>query len=181
MARVKLLEKNEVQPIAEEVYSKAEAGAGRVINLLKALAHSPKTMRDWNRMGVTILLKGELADDLRELAIIRVGHLAQAQYELIAHRNIGLQTGLKQEQIDDIGDWKNSPHFSEKELAVLQYTDEVALNIKASDDAFAKIKNFFNEREIVELTVAIGYYGMVCRILESLEVDLEIEPVGKLS
>ncbi len=180
MARVKLLEKNEVPPIAEEVYSKAEVGSGQIINLLKALAHSPKTMRDWNRLGITILLKGELAHDIRELAIIRVGELAQAQYELIAHRNIGLQTGLTQEQIDDIGDWKGSSHFCEKERAVLQYTDEVALDIKASDKTFATIRHFFNEREIVELTVAIGFYGMVCRILESLEVDLEKEPVGKL-
>jgi alkylhydroperoxidase family enzyme len=141
--------------------------------LFKVLAHSPKICRDWNRMGATILLKGKLSHKLRELAIVRVGELAQASYELIAHRRIGLQTGLTQSHIDDIGDWQSSDNFDEVERAVLQYTDEVALDVRASDATFAAVQKHFDEQKIVELTVAIGFYGMVCRTLEALQVDLE--------
>ena len=76
MARLKLLEKDEVDPIAREIYEKAEASSGKVLNLFKVLAHSPKIVRDWNRLGTTLLYKGTLAADIRELAIIRVGELA---------------------------------------------------------------------------------------------------------
>jgi len=173
MARLKLLEKNEVEPIAREIYEKAEASSGKVLNLFKVLAHSPKIVRDWNRLGTTLLYKGTLDPDIRELAIIRVGELADCAYELAAHRQIGLNTGLTQAQIDDLGAWQESANFDDRERTVLKYTDELVHNIRASDQTFTDLQSHFNPRDIVELTVSIGYYGMVARTLESLDVDPE--------
>jgi alkylhydroperoxidase family enzyme len=104
---------------------------------------------------------------------LRVGDLARANYEWTKHVPIALQAGAKQEQIDDLPNWADSTRFDEQERAVLQYTDEVAQNIKASGEAFNKIAAFLSEKELVELTVTIGYYGMVCRVLETFEVELE--------
>jgi len=173
MARVRILQKDDVHPIAREMFQKSEDTTGRVLNLFRVLAHSPKICRDWNRMGATILLKGELDKRLMELAVIRVGELAQAEYELIAHRALGMRFGLTQAQIDGIADWQSAFVFDEIETLVLQYTDAVALNIRVPDELFEDLQAHFNEREIVELTVAIGFYGMVARTLEALEVDLE--------
>ena len=121
MARIKLLEKHEVEPMAADLYQKAEDGIGRVINLFKVLAHSPKILRDWNRLGTTLLIKGETSRKLLELAIIRVGEINQAPYELAAHRVIGLDCGISQQQIDDLGDWQGSTYFDDLEQAILQY------------------------------------------------------------
>ncbi len=173
MARLKLLEIDEVEPMAQEIYQKAEEASGRVINLFKGLAYSPKILRDWNRLGITLLLKSKLSRKLLELAIIRVGELAQAEYELTAHRGIGLAVGLTQEQIDEMTNWRNSDKFDEAECAILQYTDEVAQNIRATDETFSELQKHFDEKEIVELTTAIGFYGMVCRFLENIQIDPE--------
>jgi len=173
MARVKLLEKEEVDPMVAQIFQKTEDSGGEVINLMKALAHSPKICRDFNRMGITLLLKGDLSPRLRELAILRVGDLAQANYEWTKHVPIALQAGANRGQIDDLPDWQDSARFDAQEQAVLQYTDEVVRNIKASDKTFKKIAEFLSEKEIVELTVTIGYYGMVCRVLETLQIELE--------
>jgi alkylhydroperoxidase family enzyme len=173
MARVRLLEKEEVDPMVKQIYQKIEDSGSEVINLMKSLAHSPKICRDFNRMGITLLLKGDLSPRLRELAILRVGNLAGANYEWTKHVPIALQAGANQGQIDDLHSWAGSTRFDEQERAVLQYTDEVARNIKASDETFNKIAAFLSEKEIVELTVTIGYYGMVCRVLETFEIQLE--------
>jgi alkylhydroperoxidase family enzyme len=173
MARVKILEKEEVDPMVAQIFQKTEDGGGEVINLMKALAHSPKICRDFNRMGITLLLKGDLLPRLRELAILRVGDLARANYEWTKHVPIALQAGANQDQIDDLPNWADSTRFDDQERAVLQYTDEVARNIKASDETFSRIAAFLSEKEVVELTVTIGYYGMVCRVLETLEIQLE--------
>ena len=173
MARIKLLEKDEVHPMVREIFQKTEDSGNEILNLMKALAHSPKITRDLNRLGITLLLKGDLAHDLRELAILRVGHLAKANYEQTKHVPIALMAGVRQEQIDELSDWANSAGFGAKERAVLQYTDEVAQNVRCSDKTFSKIKEYFSEKEIVELTVTIGYYGMVCRTLETLDIELE--------
>ena len=173
MARVKLLEKDEVDPTTKDFYEKSVTATGRVLNLFKVLAHSPKICRDWNRMGTTILRKCKLDPKIRQIAIIRVGEHAQAQYELTAHRGIGLQTGLTQAQVDDIADWKGSENFSDQELTILEFTDQVVLDYKATDETYAKISEFLSPQEIVELTVTIGFYGMVTRTLETFQIDME--------
>ncbi len=173
MARVRLIQKEEADPMVRKIFQTIEDSGNEVINLLKALAHSPRICRDWRRLGVTLLLKGELSPRIRELAILRVGDLAKANYEWTQHVPIALETGVKQEQIDELSGWVNSREFSELERAVLQYTDEVSRNFRVSDDTFSRIRDFLGEKEIVELTVTIGYYGMVCRTLEALQIELE--------
>jgi alkylhydroperoxidase family enzyme len=84
-----------------------------------------------------------------------------------------LRCGLTQEKIDDLKNWGVSKEFNERERAVLQYTDEIARNIKVKEETFSKLKKYFSDHAIVELTITIGYYGMVCRILVGLEVELE--------
>jgi len=175
MARVRYLEKKDVDPAVKEIYQKVEDSGGEVINLLKALAHSPKICRDWNRLGITLLLKGKLSPKLRELAILRVGNLAKANYEWAKHVPMAFAAGANHKQIDALSGWMDSDEFNEQERAVLRYTDEVSQNIRASDDTFSGIREFLTEQEIIELTVTIGYYGMVCRTLEALQIELEHE------
>lgn len=173
MARIKYLELDEVEPIAEDFYKKTQKSSGRVIHLFKALAHSPKILRDWGRLGTTLLMKGETSRKLLEIAIIRVGEINQAAYELTAHRRIGLECGLTQDQVTDIANWQESDKFDELERAILQYTDEVSQDIRVSDESFNNLRKHFSERQMVEMTVTIGYYHMVCRFLEPMQIDLE--------
>lgn len=173
MARVQMVEKETALPDIQKIFEKIENAGDRVLNIFKVVGNSPKIGRDFLRLGTAILVKGRLDPALRELAILRVGNLAQANYEWTQHVPIGLEAGLSQKQIDEISNWEKSPLFNDKERIVLRYTDEITVNIRVSDDAFLILKNAFNDQEIVELTITIGYYGMVCRLLEALQVELE--------
>lgn len=173
MARVSLLNKEQAAPDIREMFQKMEDNGFRVLNLFKVMAHCPRVGRYFLRMGNSILFKGAVPPNLRELAILRVGNIYQAKYEFTQHVPIALQTGVKQEQIDALPDWEKSGKFNEQERAILRYTDEVTKNIRVRDDTFAAVRSFLSEEGIVELTTTIGYYGMVCRILEALQVELE--------
>ncbi len=173
MARVGLLNKEQAAPDVREMFEKMEDKGFPILNLYRVMAHCPQLGRDFLRLGNTILFKGTLPPTLRELAILRVGHINQAKYEWTQHVAIALRAGVKKEQIDTLPDWKNSANFNGQERAVLLYTDEVTQEIRVKDDTFASLQNFLDEEGVVELTATIGYYGMVCRILEALQVDLE--------
>lgn len=173
MARVGLLNKEQVTPEGREMFQKMENKGFPILNLYKVMAHCPQLGRYFLRLGNIILFKGTLPPNLRELAILRVGHINQAQYEWTQHVPIALGAGVRQEQIDTLPDWENSGKFNAQERAVLRYTDEVTKDVRVKDDTFAAVRSFLNEEGVVELTATIGYYGMVCRILEALQVDLE--------
>jgi 4-carboxymuconolactone decarboxylase len=173
MARVSFVEKGQADPLVEDLYKKIEARGQSIINLYKVLGHTPYIGLNWQRLGNSILRGEELSPKLRELAILRVGSLAKAWYEFSKHSVGGLRAGLTQTQIDAIHDWPGSKEFSDEERAVLAYTDEVARDIKVTDATFALLKERFTEHQIVELTVVIGYYGMVSRFLVALDIDIE--------
>lgn len=174
MARVSMVEKENAGPMVKESYEKAEASSGsEVINLFKVMGHCPYIGLNFRRLGNSILRGEVLPADLRELAILRVGDLAKSEYEFTKHVVIGKGAGVRQEQIDEIGNWPASKEFDERERAVLAYTDEVAQNVSVKDETFNELSKYFDDHAIVELTAAIGYYGMVCRILVSLQIELE--------
>ena len=50
----------------------------------------------------------------------------------------------------------------------LEYADDVVRNVKASDKTLKAVQAFLTPGALVELTLTIGYYMMVCRFLESM-------------
>lgn len=159
----------------QEMYKQIRERGRKVLNLFKIMSYSPEVGRQFLQLGNAILFKGVVPKALRELAILRVGNLYSASYEWTQHVPIALRVGVRQSQIDALPGWQNSPEFNDQEKAVLRYTDEMTLNIRVGDDAFKAVGSFLNEEAVVELTTAVGYYGMVCRILETLQVELEQE------
>ncbi len=173
MARVRLLDKEEVSLEFQERFEKMEESGRPVLNLFKVMAHSPQVGYRFLGLGNAILLKGVVPPHLRELAILRVGQLNEATYEWTQHVPIALSVGVRQAQIDALSAWEDSPEFDEREKAILRYTDEETKNIRVQDETFAAVREILTEEAVVELTTTIGYYAMVCRILESLQVELE--------
>ena len=110
--------------------------------------------------------KTTLDGRLREIVIIRIGHLADSQYVLRQHvPSLALAEGLTLEECDALADWRTSKLFSESERAVLAYADTMTRDIEVPDAVFAEVKTHFNNRQIVELTVLIGSYNMNARVL----------------
>jgi alkylhydroperoxidase family enzyme len=173
MARVSIPSKDQVNDELKDVFQSMERRGSQVLNIHKVMAHCPRVGREFLRLGNAILFHGSLPPRFRELAILRVGDLAEATYEWTQHVPIGLMAGLTEEQIKTMHQWKDSSLFSDQERAVLQYIDEVAQNIRVSEETFRAVRDFLTEEQIVELTTTIGYYGMVSRILEALEIELE--------
>jgi alkylhydroperoxidase family enzyme len=174
MARIQYATKETATGKSKEYLEKMEERGVPILNMFRTVLKSPTVGPAFLRLGVALLEKDDLSPILREIAILRVGHLTKAHYEWTQHVRIALECGVTQAQVDAIaGDWKNSGQFTEEALAVIQFTDEITQNVKASDAAFAAVRKFMSEQVVLELTVTIGFYNMVSRILETMEVELE--------
>jgi 4-carboxymuconolactone decarboxylase len=177
VSRVRLLGNDEAPEKSKEIFEKIEANGATVLNLYRAVGHSPSTIAGFIKLGNVLLNRAELSPKLREIAILRIANLTGSEYEWTQHVPIALEVGVTQQRIDDIAKWKRSNSFNPVEKAVLQYTDEVAQNVKVMNETYNALKGFLNERCIVELTVSIGYWGMIARVLVPLEIDIEAQSV----
>ena len=174
MARVPLLQEQDHPELAEVMQKYSAGRRGRLLNLYRALLHSPPLAESWFNHSNAVRWKTTLSGRLREIVIIRLAHLAKSQYALRQHvPSLALAEGLTLEECNALADWPASKSFSEPERAALAYADAMTRNIQVPDAVFAEVRKHFDERATVELTVLIGSYNMHARVLEALQLDLE--------
>ena len=173
MARVGYIATTEAEGDTREVFTKMEERGSGILNLHRAVANSPNAVRNFIRLGNSLLVHGALPPILRELAILRVGQLTGAAYEWAHHVPIARRVGVSEEQVEALKSWQESPHFDERQRAVLGYAESVTLVVTVPDEVFQDVRRHLSEAEIVELTLVAGYWGMVARLLVALEVDVE--------
>jgi 4-carboxymuconolactone decarboxylase len=171
MARVRL---NETKDLPEEhrwLFERLEA-QGPILNIFRAMSHSPVALRRFMKFGSYFLGEGKLDPKLRELAILRAGYLCRAPYEFSQHVAFGRRVGLSDSQIRGIAE-PNVALFGPQEMAVLAFAGELTSAARISDATYSAVAAFLNEEEIVELTMVTGFYNMVSRTLNALEVDID--------
>lgn len=178
MSRIKILQKAQAPQEVKDLYNKLEGSGAKILNLYKTLAYNPLLLLNYLRLGNTLLTKAELPSKLRELAILRIATITGSEYEWAQHYPIALEVGVSREQANVLPNWKRSKKFSDEERAVLQYTDEVTKSVSVRDDTFKALQKYLNEREIVELTLSVGYWGLVARILVPLQVDIDVQTIA---
>ncbi len=143
------------------------------MNIFRMMAHAETVMPRFVRMGNALLGKTELDPQLREMAIVRVGHLSQATYELHQHNALCRKLGMPEDKIEALAGKADAPVFSKLERMVLEFADTVVRDVRAPDAMFEALRKELGERQMVELVLTIGYYMMTCRFLENFGVDIE--------
>jgi len=146
------------------------------LNLYRMLPHAGQAAEGFLKMGGALLRDNELDSQLREIAILRVGILSKASYEVHQHKRVARSVGLSEAKIAALEVGADTSVFSELELMVLKFTDQLVHHVKAPDDMFAALCARFNARQVSELVLTVGFYMMVSRFLENFGVD--IEPAG---
>jgi 4-carboxymuconolactone decarboxylase len=153
----------------------------RKLNVARMIANaSDAVFQNFSRLGNSLMTRGKLDRKLREIAILRNARVCNSLYEYTQHLPIARSAGLNEEQIKGIDNWGTAQCFNEVERQVLRLTDEVARNVKGTRDTLEALKKHLGPGEIVELIMAIGFWGMVARVLETTEVELE-EFAGKIN
>ena len=153
-------------------------GKNRNANIFRMMAHSPSYLEQYCRLGGAIRHKGELDPVVRELAITRTGILCEASYEVVAHKRIGKNVGVTDEQNEALENWQSATCFSEVQRAALAFTDEIVKLRRPHDTTFNAIASRLSPAALVELQLAVGFYIMTSKFLETFDIDMQ--PVSEV-
>jgi alkylhydroperoxidase family enzyme len=148
-------------------------GKNRNANIFRMMAHSPSYLEQYCRLGGAIRHKGELDPIVRELAITRTGILCEAPYEIVAHKRIGKNVGVTDEQNAALENWQSATCFNEVQRAALTFTDEIVKLKKPTDATFKTIAAKLTPGALIELQLSVGFYIMTSKFLETFEIDMQ--------
>lgn len=177
MALLPYVDESKISEKAREILDNTP----RKMNVARMIANSSDAVfRNFSRLGHSLLTRAKLDAKLREVAILRTAKLTGSIYEWTQHVPIARACGVSDEQMAAMEGWESATCFGEVERLVLTLTDEITRNVKGRKQTLEALKKHLGTTELVELILSIGFWGMVARMLETTEVDLE-DFAGKLN
>jgi len=170
MARVPYLDVADLSPDNQDLLK-------RPIALALALVNSPNAARAFSGVGQFIRYGSKLDPRLRELAILQVGWLARSPYEWSHHVKIGHDFGVTDDDIKAmIDDTAGKPTgLDALTRTVLLAAREMTIAGGMTDATFATLQSALGHEQVVDLTLTIGFYNAVVRVLATLQIDVEDE------
>ena len=173
-ARVPYITRNDLPEADREIFDKfVEERGVEPGHIHRAVANAPNLLRRFLGLANELRNGTQLDAKLRELALMTVGRLTNAEYEFTHHWNISLKVGVKREQLEHLADAETSALFNDHERAVMRYAAEATTSIKVSDATFNALRGFLDNRRITELVMNVAFYNAVVRVLIPLGVELE--------
>ena len=85
MARVPLIQEQDHPEFADMIEKFRAGRRGKLINIYRMLLNAPPLAESWFNHSNTVRWKTTIPGRLREIVIIRMGHLANSQYVLRQH------------------------------------------------------------------------------------------------
>jgi alkylhydroperoxidase family enzyme len=68
-----------------------------------------------------------------------------------------MQAGADEEKVREVPTWRESRRFSEAERVAFEYAEAMTITgQRVGDELFARVRTFYDEAQVVELTAAVA-------------------------
>jgi uncharacterized peroxidase-related enzyme len=171
MGVVNPLTKEQAAPEVQDTFEKLAARAGKVPNIFAAMAHRPEVLNAFLPLYKAVINEGSIEDKYKELAYLRTSMVNGCEYCTRAHIASSKRGGVTAEQVAALPFYSRSSLFDEKEKATILYADRVtrgAAAVRASQ--LQELRKFYDEAQIVELTLAICMANFTNRFNDALGI-----------
>jgi len=156
-----------------------EAVESMPLNVFLMAANAPASFLPLAGFARSILYESLFDPRKREIAVLRVARVTDANYEWTHHVAVARQCGVTDDEIEKIKTEDPVSSLGEEGNLLCRVADEISLKVRLSDEALSQILDLYGVREATELILCVSYFNMVSRFLESTRVPLESDDVMK--
>jgi 4-carboxymuconolactone decarboxylase len=144
-----------------------------VHNLVCTQLQHPELMKFYFPFLRFLLYTGSLEPRYRELAILRVAWLRQAEYEWTQHVLISRGLGITDDEIRQLTNKPDLSYWDPTEAAVIQAVDELIASACISDETWSRLQPRLGVKKLIELIHVIGNYELIAMFMKSTGLELE--------
>ena len=180
-ARLQRVEREECPPEYLNDYDEVLRTRGMEVmpNVFSLLANSPGAMAAVCPVGAYVRYETGFDDALREFVILTVAQELRCTYEWAHHMVVAKRVGASEDLLGKIGTPDIEAESGEVGMAT-KYALMLTRNEEIPDALVDELKSAFGVQGFVDLTVMIGYYGMLARFINTVKIppepDLEFPP-----
>jgi AhpD family alkylhydroperoxidase len=175
MSRLQTVTAHGFDPIRRLTFASARRMYGRAMLPTQVIAHHRPLLVGFGGVSLALERFSHTVDEhLKHLAMTRAAQLIGCEWCLDFGSWLAQNGGCSEDQLRDLHRWRDSEHFDELERLVLEYADGMTRTpVEVSDELFAALREHFDERQMVELTVAIGLENLYSRTNWALGIEGE--------
>lgn len=132
------------------------------LNIFQVAPEGTKAMQ---ALGASIEKSG-IEHGLLELVRLRASQINGCAFCIHMHVKVAVKNGESDMRIHMLDGWRESPLFTDRERAALNWTESLTLiaETHAPDEDYALLQSQFNETEIGYLTLLIGAINVWNRV-----------------
>jgi uncharacterized peroxidase-related enzyme len=156
-------------------YAADRAALGYVASHTKVLALNPEALDAWQTLASTIA--ASLGMRRYELVTLAAALGIGSRHCRLAHGKKSLKFFGEQELLGIAKDYRDAG-LDEAEVAMMDFAIKLSTDSAAMDEADSqRLRDLgFSDREIVDITLAAAARNYLSRILQALDVDVDVPP-----
>lgn len=160
-------------PDAERPQPDVSGDRPRAMNALGVLAHHPRLTQAYHALTGHILYTSTISERDRELVILRVAVLRDAEYEWLQHVVYADELGIDDDELDRIRTGPDAPGWSRKDRALMAATDELVGDACISDETWAVLVDELDTKQVMDVVFAVGTYDLLAMAFRSFQVPID--------
>jgi AhpD family alkylhydroperoxidase len=179
MSRIAGVKTEKARPLTRVILSVARRKTGqltgrrteRMIEPLEVYAHRPRLLIGYAMMEDATARLHSVDKRLKVLAELKAATLTSCEYCVDIGSQIARRAGITEEQLLALPRYRDSESFGELEKLVLDYAVGVSSTpVDVPDELFAKLRAYFDDAQLVELTNVIALENMRGRFNLALDI-----------
>ncbi|HEX2162236.1 MAG TPA: carboxymuconolactone decarboxylase family protein [Thermoleophilaceae bacterium] len=147
--------------MARSAYSYSRRAVGQVMEPTRVYAHHPTLLAGYGALEYATEKADRVPRDLKALASTKAAALAGCEFCIDIASSLATKEGVAEAKLRALPDHRTSPAFSEVERLVLDLAVGMTRTpVDVSDELFARLREHFDEAQLVELAneIAIENY-----------------------
>lgn len=177
MTRLSYIEREDAEQRLRPIYDAVDA-YGPFANQVRTMAHCPPVLEHVMALLFALRKEGRLCRRHVELLNVTVARLNACDYCLAHHAPKLMVEGMSDEGVARLPDHDGHPELDEADRLVVEYAKLINDRPERVTDAFfERLRAYFPEAEIAELTWRIGLAGAFNRINQALDIEIESDLV----
>jgi alkylhydroperoxidase family enzyme len=162
-----------LQPPDSKYEIRRAEGEPKALNALGTLARHPKLAHAFHSFNGHILATTTLTPRERELLVLRVGHVRDAEYEWKQHVVVGRKAGLGDDEIARIAEGPSAQGLTAIDAAMLRAVDELLADAMVTDETWSVLAASLDEQQLMDLVFTVGAYDVLAMAFRSFGIQVD--------
>jgi len=145
------------------------------LNALGTLAQHPELTTAFHTFNGHVLFGSTLTMRQRELLVLRVATVRQAEYEWAQHVVLAGDADIGADEIDRIVAGPDADGWTPFEAALLRAADELLADAEVGDATWATLAGELDTEQLMDLVFTVGAYEIVAMAFKSFGVELDAD------